>query len=108
MLRDRKIPVAVFLACLLCFSLAWLLCSIQRGEPASKTKVSSWNALVLATAELRRRGIDVRRYGVPEVRYDSEDDAYLVFFDGNPRLVGDHVMVSVDRDTGKVTVWPGL
>ncbi|MHB8899166.1 MAG: hypothetical protein ACYC6Y_10515 [Thermoguttaceae bacterium] len=95
MVLHGKCPIAT-LICMLCL---FLSCS-------SKTALDARGAKKLAIQELAERGYDTGNYQVT-VKFDKEDNEFIVFFERQPSQIACHTLVRVNSETGEVTVWGG-
>ena len=91
-----------------------LLCGCSESASDKRpqgARLSPKEALQLAARAAEREGIDVSRYKKPEIDFrNTRDKRWAVFWDGPglfTQVVGDHLTVFVDDQTGETRVMRG-
>jgi hypothetical protein len=89
-------------------------CSDSRILPVAPPQpkgahLSTAEVIRIAKGAAVQHGNDLSRYEEPNAHYDStgKEPIWLVLFDGKVARPGNHLMVVVDDETGKVRLVPG-
>ena len=84
--------------------------SIESEAHPAGARLTTAEALRIAQQAAERDGRRLSDYKPPEAHYEytRKDKSWWVFFDGRVSMPGNHFSISIDDQTGKTQLMPGL